>query len=103
MDMKKHPAGPQVKRTSGGTKASGKTTLPNTPGRQAAQAKYNAKPEQKKRRAARNKSRRQAEAEGRVSKGDGKDVDHKDGNPKNNSKKNLRIKSASANRSDNRR
>jgi hypothetical protein len=99
MDMKKHPAGPQVKRTSTGSK----TTLPNTPGRQAAQAKYNAKPEQKKRRAARNKTRRQAEAEGRVSKGDGKDIDHKDGNPKNQSKSNLRVQSKSTNRSNNRR
>jgi hypothetical protein len=29
---------------------------------------------------------------------DGKDVDHKDGNPKNNSRKNLRMRSKSANR-----
>ena len=31
----------------------------------------------------------------------GKDVDHKDGNPRNNSRSNLRIRSKSANRSDN--
>ncbi len=38
---------------------------------------YNAKPEQKKARAQRNAARREAEREGKVSKGDGKDVDHK--------------------------
>ena len=31
----------------------------------------------------------------------GKDVDHKDGNPRNNSRKNLRIRSKSSNRSRN--
>ena len=36
---------------------------------------------------------------GRVKKGDGKDVHHKDRNPKNNSKKNLRVVSKSKNRS----
>jgi hypothetical protein len=38
---------------------------------------------------------------GKVRKGDGKDVDHKDGNPKNNGKHNLRVRSKSANRADN--
>ena len=38
---------------------------------------YNAKPEQKDARAQRNAARREAEREGKVSKGDGKDVDHK--------------------------
>ena len=38
---------------------------------------YNAKPEQKEARAQRNAARREAEREGKVSKGDGKDVDHK--------------------------
>lgn len=37
---------------------------------------YHAKPEQKKRRADRNRARREAEREGRVHKGDGKEVDH---------------------------
>lgn len=37
---------------------------------------YHAKPEQKKRRADRNRARRKAEREGRVRKGDGKEVDH---------------------------
>jgi len=61
--------------------------------------KYQASPEQKKNRAARNKARRQLLREGRVSKGDGMDVDHKDGNPKNNSRSNWKVMSSSKNRS----
>lgn len=61
-------------------------------------ALYHSKPEQKKNRASRNTARRRAEKAGRVSKGDGKDVDHKDGNPRNNSQKNLRVMSKSTNR-----
>lgn len=80
-----------------------KTTLPNTPGRQAAQAKYNAKPEQKKRRAQRNKARRIEERKGLVHKGDGKDVDHHDGNTANESPSNLSVMRASVNRHYNRR
>lgn len=38
---------------------------------------YHSKPAQKKRRAARNKARRIMQREGRVKKGDGKDVGHK--------------------------
>lgn len=60
---------------------------------------YHAKPEQKKKRASRNTARARLEKEGKVSKGDGKDVDHKNGNAKDNSKSNLRVKSKSANRS----
>ena len=37
---------------------------------------YHAKPEQKKRRAQRNKANRKAKREGRIHKGDGKEVDH---------------------------
>ena len=37
---------------------------------------YHAKPEQKKRRAQRNAARNEAEKNGNVSKGDGKEVDH---------------------------
>lgn len=47
---------------------------------------------------ARKKARRLMEKAGRVRKNDGKEVDHKDGNPKNNSRKNLRVLSRSANR-----
>ena len=60
---------------------------------------YQGKPEQKKRRAARNKARAELMKSGVVRKGDGKDVDHKDGNPKNNSRSNLKAKSKTANRS----
>jgi DNA replication protein DnaC len=62
---------------------------------------YQGKPEQIKNRAARNKARRLMEAKGRVRKGDGKDVDHKDMNPRNNSIANLRIQSKSKNRARN--
>lgn len=50
---------------------------------------YHGKPEQIKRRAARNKARRLSG----LKKGDGKEVDHKDGNPRNNSSKNRRVTS----------
>jgi hypothetical protein len=60
---------------------------------------YDSREDVKKRRAARNKARRFLEREGRVHKGDGKDVDHRDGNPHNNGKSNLRVMDASANRS----
>lgn len=60
---------------------------------------YHATDAQKKRRAARNKARRRLESEGRVHKGDGKDVDHRDGNPLNNSDANIRVMSRSQNRS----
>ncbi len=39
------------------------------------------------------------EKAGKVRKGDGKDVAHKDNNPKNNSKSNLAVQSKSKNRS----
>lgn len=60
---------------------------------------YGSRPEQKKRRAARNAARRKMIAKGRVRKGDGKDVHHKDGNPRNNSSKNLAVTSKRKNRS----
>jgi hypothetical protein len=75
------------------------TTLPNTPARQKAQKKYNAKPAQKKRRAARNTARRQMIKKGKASKGDGRDVAHKNGNPKDNRSSNLKVQSKSKNRS----
>lgn len=70
-----------------------------TKARQKAQAKYNSKPAQKKRRAMRNKARRKLIRTGRVRKGDGKDVAHKDNNPFNSSNKNLSVQSPSKNRS----
>jgi len=71
----------------------------NTPARQRAQKKYNAKPAQKKRRAARNTARRRMIKAGKARKGDGKDVHHKDGNPRNNKRGNLAVTSKSKNRS----
>jgi len=49
--------------------------------------------------ASRKRARRLLEKEGRVSKHDGKDVDHGNRNPLDNSKKNLKVKSKSSNRS----
>lgn len=60
---------------------------------------FHAKPDQKKRRAGRNAARRKLTAQGRVSKGDGKDVDHIDKNTLNNSPSNLRVLRAKVNRS----
>ena len=60
---------------------------------------YQGKPAQKKRRAKRNAARSKMAKAGKVSKGDGKDVDHSDGNPNNNNGSNLKIKSKSSNRS----
>lgn len=62
---------------------------------------YNARPEQKKRRASRNKARRRMIAKKGKSALKGKDIDHKDGNPKNNSSSNLRVITAKYNRSRN--
>lgn len=77
----------------------GPNSQKNTEARQRAQAKYNAKPEQKKRRAQRNAARRKLMEEGKVRKGDGKDVAHKDNNPHNNSLTNLLIQPPAKNRS----
>lgn len=62
---------------------------------------YQGKPEQIKNRAKRNAARAELEKQGKVTKGDGKDVDHvrplsKGGE---NAKGNLRVKSAGSNRS----
>lgn len=60
---------------------------------------YQGTPEQRRRNDARKKARRMMEKEGKVRKGDGKDVDHKNGNPKDNSKKNIRVTNKTTNRS----
>ena len=60
---------------------------------------YHAKPGQKKNRASRNAARRSLMASGRARKGDGKDVDHRNGNPRDNRRSNLSVMSRSANRS----
>lgn len=64
---------------------------------------FHGKPSQIKKRAKRVTARRRMEREGRVHKGDGKDVDHKTPlrNGGSNGKTNLRIRSRSENRSDN--
>ena len=59
---------------------------------------YHSKPEQRANRSKRVTARRKLEKEGKCKKGDGKDVDHKDGNPQNNSDGNLRVMSANKNR-----
>ena len=59
---------------------------------------YGAKPEQRKRRSARTNARNKMIRSGRASVGDGKDLDHRDGNPLNNSSKNLRMVNRSFNR-----
>lgn len=53
----------------------------------------------KKDRAARNKARREALREGKVHRGDDKEVHHSDSNPQNSTKSNLRVVSRTFNRS----
>lgn len=60
---------------------------------------YQGRSDQIEKRSSRNKARRLLKKMGRVRDGDGKDVDHKNGNPKDNSVKNLRVTSKSHNRS----
>ena len=59
---------------------------------------YHGSEEQKKNRASRNAARRAMIRKHGKSKLQGKDVDHRDGNPKNNSRGNLQMISASLNR-----
>jgi hypothetical protein len=59
---------------------------------------YQGRSEQITRRSSRNKARRKMVKSGKAKKGDGKDVHHKDGNPKNNARKNLTIMGKSLNR-----
>jgi len=60
---------------------------------------YHGKPEQIKRRAQRNKSRRTLAKQGLVHKGDGKDVHHRNNNPSDQDRSNLAVISKSKNRS----
>ena len=59
---------------------------------------YQGKEKQKENRAARNSSRAAMKKKGKVSKGDGKDVHHKDNNPMNQDKTNLSIVTKNYNR-----
>ena len=61
-------------------------------------AKFQSDEAAKKDRASRNKARAAMVKAGKAKKGDGKDVDHKNGNPRQNSKSNLRVISKSKNR-----
>ena len=61
-------------------------------------AKFQSSLSQKKDRAHRNKMRRLLMRLKRVSKNDKKDIDHRDGNPRNNSLANIRITSIAFNR-----
>ncbi|GEM_PF-2387651 len=67
------------------------------------QRAYNSTDKAKKERAARNKARNQAIKKGKVSKGDGKDIDHKKPLRNGGSKEenNTRVRSKTANRADN--
>lgn len=76
--------------------------MPQSPERYAEyQKEYHSRPSQRKRNAARKRARRKMEKLGLVRKGDGKDVDHKDRNPLNNARGNLRVQSRAKNRSRN--
>ena len=59
---------------------------------------YHSRPDQKKNRARRNAARRLMMRKHGKGKLNGKDVDHRDGNPRNNASSNLRITSISYNR-----
>jgi hypothetical protein len=59
---------------------------------------YHGTDKQKKRRAGRNAARRKMVKSGAVRKGDGKDVDHKNRNPRQNKRSNLRVTSQTKNR-----
>jgi len=60
--------------------------------------KYQTSTKSKLDRASRNRARRRLMALGAVSKGDGKDIDHKNKNPRDNSMSNLRVTSKKLNR-----
>lgn len=62
-------------------------------------AKFHSSTASKRDRASRNKVRRAAERKGIVRKGDGRDIDHVNGNPRDNRSSNLRVTSRSHNRS----
>ena len=62
---------------------------------------YHSKPEQRKNRSSRNLARILMRKKLGVKAISGKDIDHKDKNPRNNARSNLRIRTKSRNRSDN--
>jgi len=92
---RKYFPGPKLKEGAGDASASASETDAN---RAAYLKQYGAKPEQRERRSARTNARNKLIRRGRASVGDGKDLDHKDGNPLNNSPNNLRMVNKSFNR-----
>ena len=64
-------------------------------------ANYHSKPKQRKNRSSRNLARRLMRKKLGVKAVAGKDIDHKDKNPRNNARSNLRIRTKSRNRADN--
>mgnify|MGYP001383337602 CR=1 FL=1 len=89
------------KRLSGHRNESSKHTRPKKRNYRKEYDNYHASSVQKKRRAARNATRSLMVKAGAVKKGDGKDVDHKDRNPHNKSRSNLRVATKASNRSRN--
>lgn len=71
----------------------------SSPARLKAQKKYNAKPDQIKKREARNRARYQMIKAGKAHKGDGKDVMHIDGHALHNVRSNWKMGSRHVNRS----
>ena len=63
------------------------------------EGKYDKTPKRMAANRSRKRARHLLEKQGKVKRFDGKDVDHKDGNPRNNAKSNLRVQKASTNRS----
>ena len=61
--------------------------------------KYQSSSKQKKRRASRNTARNRMIAAGKAKRGDGKDVAHRNGNPMDNRRSNLKVVPSSKNRS----
>ena len=76
---------------------------PSATPRSKQQRKYNGTAKQLANRTSRNKARRKMVKSVGRSAIKGKDIDHKDGNPKNNSRKNLAVSSVKKNRSKNKR
>lgn len=67
-------------------------------GRAHEYSRFQSSEEAKKDRASRNSARRSALKKGLVHKGDNREVDHKNSNPRDNSSENLRVVSRSTNR-----
>jgi hypothetical protein len=72
---------------------------PTKEGYKEAYRKFQSSAKAKAERASRNSARRAAIRSGRVHKGDGKEIDHKNSNPMDNSSSNLRVVSRKTNRS----